>query len=76
MLIIPFDSGLLRLDDGSSIKEFEDKESDFALQSIVSSVSAEDIRYIVRRFLSPIPTFYKLLTFFHRTGITCYTSRD
>ena len=38
--------GLARQDDGSTIKEFDEKESEFALQTTVSNVSNEDVRFV------------------------------
>ena len=42
------DVGLKRMDDGSTEKEFEDREQEFALQSTVQNVTSEDVRYVVR----------------------------
>lgn len=39
--------GLKRLDDGSTVKEFEDEEEEHALQTIVTQVSNEDERFVV-----------------------------
>lgn len=41
-------AGLLRLEDGSHVKEFEERETDFAVQATVKDVGSEDIRYLVR----------------------------
>ncbi|GAA6034942.1 hypothetical protein JCM8097_009377 [Rhodosporidiobolus ruineniae] len=37
--------GLKREDDGSMIKEWEDEADEFALQTVVSNVTSEDVRY-------------------------------
>lgn len=36
------------MDDGSTIKEFQENEQDFALQATVPTVVSEDERYLVR----------------------------
>ncbi|KAL8286442.1 hypothetical protein RQP46_004459 [Phenoliferia psychrophenolica] len=38
--------GLKRLDDGSTQKEFEDREQEFALQATVQNVTSEDVRFM------------------------------
>lgn len=53
--------GLTRLDDGSTIKEFELREQEFALQSIVRTVTNEDVRFMVRP-LPPLSLLYLSLT--------------
>lgn len=37
--------GLKLLEDGSRVKEYEEREDDFALQAIVENVSSEDVRF-------------------------------
>ena len=36
------------MDDGSTEKEFEENEQEFALQTTVQNVTSEDVRYVVR----------------------------
>lgn len=43
------------MDDGSTIKEFQENEQDFALQATVPTVVSEDERYLVRPPLSLPP---------------------
>lgn len=40
--------GLKRLDDGATIKEYEEREQEFAAQATVRGVTNEDVRYMVR----------------------------
>ncbi|KAM0788250.1 hypothetical protein ACM66B_001401 [Microbotryomycetes sp. NB124-2] len=40
--------GLKRLDDGSQVKDFEEGAGDFALQTIVTKVENEDVRFMER----------------------------
>ena len=42
------------MDDGSTEKEFEDREQEFALQSTVQNITSEDVRYVVRCRTSPL----------------------
>ncbi|GAA5821456.1 hypothetical protein JCM11251_004633 [Rhodosporidiobolus azoricus] len=37
--------GLRREDDGSMVKEWEDEEEEYALQTVVANVNSEDVRY-------------------------------
>lgn len=36
--------------DGATVKEYEDEEVEYAVQSSVADVSSEDVRYMVRLF--------------------------
>ena len=42
-----FAKGIKRLEDGSTVKEWNEEEQQFAAQATVSEVTNEDVRYMV-----------------------------
>lgn len=63
------------MDDGSTIKEFQENEQDFALQATVPTVVSEDERYLVRPPPLPPPHFIVSCGLMINVGTTADAAR-